>query len=157
MLPETVSYYSSVIVCKPYRNILRGSTGYGGSLLSLLKPCVEHAHSIVTDGTRGFITEQTSSAFHCSQIGRRSRLDQSEWFCRWPEVNLWVVLKIQPRPGIEPMQTLKIAYGEDSLTNWSKTRPQTFYFTHLLFVKTKPIYFLCLPTIHNPTIPLSCI
>ena len=44
---EAVSYYSSVIVGKPYRTILRGSTGYGGSLLSPLKPCVEHAHRIV--------------------------------------------------------------------------------------------------------------
>ena len=44
---EAVSYYCSVIVGKPYLTILRGSTGYGGSLLSPLKPCVEHAHRIV--------------------------------------------------------------------------------------------------------------
>ena len=55
MLPEAVRYYSSVIVCKPYRTILRGSTSYGGSLLSPLKPCVEHVHRIVTDGARGLL------------------------------------------------------------------------------------------------------
>ena len=44
---EAVSYYCSVIVGKPYLTILRGSTGYGGSLLSPLKPCVEHTHRIV--------------------------------------------------------------------------------------------------------------
>ena len=61
---EAVSYYSSVIVGKPYRTILRGSTGYGGSLLSPHKPCVEHAHRIVGWRKR-LITEQTSSEFHC--------------------------------------------------------------------------------------------
>ena len=61
---EAVSYYCSVIVGKPYLTILRGSTGYGGSLLSPRKPCVEHAHRIVGWRKR-LITEQTSSEFHC--------------------------------------------------------------------------------------------
>ena len=90
---------SSVIVCKPYRTILRGSTGYGGSLLSPLKPCVEHAHRIVTDGARGLYRTDK----FCISL-----LD----CCRWPEVNLWVVFEKHCRDrGSNPRKLWKLLTG----------------------------------------------